>query len=45
MRVMQLHKTDESVQKCKKTEFHIKSFLALYALVLSTGWDTWISVE
>ena len=40
-----LHKTDESVQMCKETEFHLKSFSALYALVPSIGWDNWIWVE
>ena len=39
---VQIHKTDESVQKCKETEFHLKSFSALYALVPSLGWDNWI---
>ena len=36
---VQVHKTDESVQKCKETEFHLKSFSALYAVVQSLGWD------
>ena len=42
---VQVHKTDESVQKCKETEFHLKSFSSLYALVPSLGWDNWIQVE
>ena len=42
---VQVHKTDESVQKCKETEFHLKSFSALYALVPYLGWDIWIQVE
>ena len=36
---VQIHKTDESVQKCEKTEFNLKSFSALYALIPSPGWD------
>ena len=41
----QLPRTYKSVQKWKETEFHIKSFLALYALVPIIGWDNWIYVE
>ena len=41
----QLPRTYKSVQKWKETEFHIKSFLALHALVPIIGWDNWIYVE
>ena len=42
---VQVHKTDEFVQKCKETEFQLKSFSALYAVVQSLGKDNWIQVE
>ena len=40
----QLPETEKSVQKWKETEFRIKSFSALYALVPIIGWDNWIYV-
>ena len=40
----QLPGTEKSVQKWKETEFRIKSFSALYALVPIIGWHNWIYV-
>ena len=38
-------RTEKSVQRWQETEFHIKSFSALYSVIPIIGWGNWIYVE